>query len=418
MLRFFRLSLLLAVSSLAAFPQTPSTGDKRPDASTLLHQVGEKYAQAKYYHVEAVEESEFKAELFREWQKSYTVAAMAPGNLYHFETREQTGWVIKISDGNTEWTYQSLMKQYMKRPAESSGSEKPKGVMAIWQAVAFQAQNTIEGLSKAVDVLDPVYLSDATLKRDHEDVACYVVRGKGKPPRNGRPVDSHVTFWIDKRSLAILKRQVHSEGALMMNDLNQPMVEDHITEYTVAELTAPTVPNPLFQFEPPAEARLVEEFSNPLDGPATALVGKAAPAANLKSVDGKTVSLASFQGKPVLLDFWATWCAPCVKSFPDLEKLFHDTNDKGLVLLSIDEDEDAKAATDFWAKRALAWPNFHDNGEISRQFMQSGIPQFVLIDAAGKVVFVATGAEPDRLRTAIGKLGPPFAAVSGTKSQP
>lgn len=418
MLRFFGFALLLAVLSLAAFTRTPTPGDKRPDASTLLHQVAEKYAQAKYYHVEAVEESEYKGELFRNWQKTYTIAAVAPGNLYHFESKSHMGWGIKVSDGKTEWEYQGTQKQYKQHPAESSGPKQSKGMVSIWQAVAIQAQNMLQTLSKATQVLDPVYLPDASLKRDHESVSCYVIRGKAKPGRSPRKVDSQVTFWIDKRSLAILKKSVHSEGELMLGDPTASMVEDHTTLYQVVEFTAPAVPNPLFKFEPPAEATLVEEFSDPMDGPSVALVGKAAPAANLKSADGKTISLASFQGKPVLLDFWVTWCVPCVKSIPDLEKLFHETKDKGLVLLSIDEDEDARTATDFWAKRGLAWPNFHDNGDLARDFRQSGIPQFVLIDASGKVVFASTGDEEDHLRGAVAKLGPEYATLVETKPQP
>ena len=74
--------------------------------------------------------------------------------------------------------------------------------------------------------------------------------------------------------------------------------------------------------------------------------------------------------------------------------------------VSIDEDEDARSATDFWSEHGFPWSDFHDsNGEIAQKFLQSGIPQYVLIDASGKVVFVAGGAGPERLRAAIAKLG-------------
>ena len=135
-------------------------------------------------------------------------------------------------------------------------------------------------------------------------------------------------------------------------------------------------------------------------------MGKPAPAVKLQDANGKSVALQDFRGKPILLDFWATWCAPCVAAFEPLKKLHEETEQKGLVILSIDEDDDFEAANDFFIKHGVSWPNFRDDGKLWRSLpASSGIPFYVLIDSGGQIVFSQSGPKDSELRAAIAKLG-------------
>jgi hypothetical protein len=101
---------------------------------------------------------------------------------------------------------------------------------------------------------------------------------------------------------------------------------------------------------------------------------------------------------------------------PSLKRLYSEAAKYGLILLSVDEDDDAKKAADFLSRNGGSWPNFHDDGEIVRLFPNEGIPHFVLIDSAGKVVFSKSSFDEFALRAAIGALGPEFTAISRPSS--
>jgi hypothetical protein len=88
--------------------------------------------------------------------------------------------------------------------------------------------------------------------------------------------------------------------------------------------------------------------------------------------------------------------------------------DKGLVLLSIDNDEAAETANRFLAKRKMTWPNFHLTSDVAAAFPEHGIPYYVLADASGKVVYTYEGFDEASLRAAIAKLDPKFAFLSNT----
>jgi hypothetical protein len=90
-------------------------------------------------------------------------------------------------------------------------------------------------------------------------------------------------------------------------------------------------------------------------------------------------------------------------------------------MLSIDEDDDAQTANDFFAKHGVSWSNFHDDGELWRSFPGGGgIPFYVLIDSSGQIVFAKSGPKDSELRAAIAKLGielPAKDAVTDGKSK-
>ena len=92
------------------------------------------------------------------------------------------------------------------------------------------------------------------------------------------------------------------------------------------------------------------------------------------------------------------WCAPCVKQMPEFAKLVDETKDKGLVAISVDQDEEPNTAAHLLAKNGYKWLNFHDvDGSVSKALISSGIPRTILIDAQGKVVLDRMGVGDDEL---------------------
>jgi peroxiredoxin len=105
----------------------------------------------------------------------------------------------------------------------------------------------------------------------------------------------------------------------------------------------------------------------------------------LTSLDGRTYSLASLSGKVVLLNFWATWCPPCRKEMPDLEKLSHAYADKGLVVLAV-SDEDRDTVAPFIEKQKYTFPVLLDTGgKVHEAFDVDGIPKTFVFDREGRI---------------------------------
>jgi thiol-disulfide isomerase/thioredoxin len=129
--------------------------------------------------------------------------------------------------------------------------------------------------------------------------------------------------------------------------------------------------------------------------------------------DEKEITLSSYRDKPLLIDLWATWCAPCLVALPSLNRIFAEVKEKGLAVISFDQDKGAASATAYLARHHYRWTNFHDGDRSVEKALQGdSIPLTVLIDAKGMIVYFDFGGDDAGLRKAIAGLGPEFASVA------
>ena len=106
----------------------------------------------------------------------------------------------------------------------------------------------------------------------------------------------------------------------------------------------------------------------------------------LTALDGKTYDLDALRGKVVLINFWATWCPPCRREMPDMEKLYRRFSSKGLVVLAV-SDEKRETVEDFLKKQDYTFPVLLDpDRKVNSAFGIEGIPNSFLFDREGKLV--------------------------------
>lgn len=415
MLCFVRfLSCIVALLSSAA-AQNNVAKPQKPDAQMLINQTRQRYEAARSYRIETISDTEYKSELSRQWDRAYYKATLASGNRYRFEGRSARGWLSVVSDGKTEWMLDLDTNMYTQTAARNAPFEEAfSGPISMNRFALLTAEEMARSIPKTLaDLRSPSYVQDETLTLDGKQFPCFMITATGRYRGGSRDVRRQFTYWIDKETHVVRKVRKHAEGAIISNEPNVHVIQDEITEYPVAELDPASFPDTLFKFAPPTEAKLVDHLPNSAK-PGTELVGKTVP--EIKLGGAKAVSLSDFRGKPVLMEMWATWCRPCVAAMPSLKKLYEETSPKGLVLISIDEDEDEKTAANFWAKHGAPWTNYHDaDGDIQREFPPGGVPEVVLIDASGKIVYAQVGYSEAQVRAAIAKLGPEYASVAPAK---
>lgn len=122
------------------------------------------------------------------------------------------------------------------------------------------------------------------------------------------------------------------------------------------------------------------------------MVGRPAPSLIVKNLKGETLRLSDLKGKYVLIDFWATWCAPCVAETPNLQKLYNAYHDKGFEIIGVSLDETLEPLNDFLKTRKINWPQVHNmtcGSDLLATFDVSTIPATFLIGPDGTVVRLA-----------------------------
>ncbi len=131
-------------------------------------------------------------------------------------------------------------------------------------------------------------------------------------------------------------------------------------------------------------------------GSALALdVGGAAPDFTLKSRSGENIKLSELRGEVVMVNFWASWCAPCRQEMPLLEELHERYSDLGFTLLGVNVEEDSSAALDMLKEIPVTFPVLFDNrNTVSKLYNVVAMPTTVILDRDGTVRYVHKGFLP------------------------
>jgi len=123
------------------------------------------------------------------------------------------------------------------------------------------------------------------------------------------------------------------------------------------------------------------------------------------AMDGTEVDLAKMRGKVVLIDFWATWCGPCVNEIPNVVQAYENLHSKGFEIVGVSLDQDKAKLESFTKEKGMTWPQFFDGkgwqNEISSRFGIQSIPAMWLINKKG--MLVSTNARP-KLQEQVEKL--------------
>jgi peroxiredoxin len=163
--------------------------------------------------------------------------------------------------------------------------------------------------------------------------------------------------------MALLKQSRDPEGVAVLKEYveKEPNAKD-------AKLAKNLIDNPLR-----ARKRIVPDFE-------------------LATLGGEYLTAADLKGKVILLDFWGTWCQPCVQAVPSLRSLSRRMQGDPFVLLSISTDQDEAVLKDFIAKNKMDWPQVWDKDhEFSEECQISHYPSYLLVSHEGEIVYMNSG---------------------------
>jgi thiol-disulfide isomerase/thioredoxin len=258
------------------------------------------------------------------------------------------------------------------------------------------------GLAGSNPLFQPRFLHDSPFRdaiesnsaqhqgiQDVDGVPCNVVKVQGQGPQGG---NTKLFLGVEDYLLRRIEKTVQ-----VPSFPGRPPSVGRII-FSVTELDPhPQINESLFHIDPPAgyESRRLKAPPSRL---ATGLlpIGSQAPDWQLKTPDGKTVSLQGLRGKIVVLDFWATWCGPCKMAMPGLQRLHERFKDKPVVIYGVNCRERVPNADPmgYIKKKGYSYGQLVNGNPVADKYLIDGIPCLYVIAPDGKILDARAGFHP------------------------
>ena len=300
---------------------------------------------------------------------------------------DSTGLVGQVFGDNAATTiYRTKSKTYQVEPA-------PLGTDTI-PAVLSLSRSTLVGLTTSPALLESLLaLPHITARIVHADYDQKYNWGAVDtvavilPSANGR-----FTYTFAIGSTDHLLRQV---AGLASDARNGKLPAFSETETVTALSTTPTLTAADFVFTPPAGVKKIvapKASANPAMHDPRLVAGAKPFVVTARDLNGKPLTLAQYKGKVVLMDFWATWCGPCVGEMPNVIVAYKKYHAQGFDIIGVSLDQSRPALTGFIAQNKMPWRQVFDGkgwgSAVPREYGVQSIPFGLLIGRDGKIAAV------------------------------
>lgn len=387
------------VSLVLAFSAAPVHAQPAEDSkvASVLKEMAQLQQEIETVKVDVVFKMVMTAQGFKQEQETVYRARFQRPNLFAVEGEGGMFPVTTVSDGEKLYIYYPAMQKYTveNAPETMAGTNagEAAAMMSMGAAAPFQiflfptesfVDTVMEGVREASylgeDEIDGTSCHHLSFQQEDMDWELWVEKGD-------QPLARKLTLDMSDQ---IKSMAAEGAGAGMLKGASMEMVY----LFDNWEVDVP-LSDDAFQFEPPAEAEKVDSiFGALMDGDEDphSLVGQKAPDFQLPRLDGEQFQLKQHEDEVIMLDFWATWCPPCVEGLPLVAAVADELEGKGVRFYAVNVGEDEETVREFLSEQELSVPVLLDqDGAVSELYEASAIPQTVLIGKGGRVQVVHVG---------------------------
>lgn len=388
-----------AAESAAAPAEQPTTAPAEkaavsPEAQAILDKMKSAYAGLKSATLDGTLTANFDVAGKKQNQSVKFTSKFAEPNKYRHELEQG---VVAGSTGDKAYVYSKPDNSYVSETLPVGAKRFSAGDFPKPHGDILHEQNPSMALALSDDASAELTKGVSKVEKA-EDVA---LEGKTTTALRLTQPDGVSTLVQVDPSTHLIRRVSHDlTGYLSQQGVPDVKTADITIDYTTAAAGQAAAAEE-FAWTPPEGAQ-EQSLNAPAaaeqggDRPAMALVGKPAPDFTLDNLAGEQVTLSKLKGDVIVLDFWATWCGPCVQSMPGLQKVAKETEADGVKVFAVNLMEDKATVEEFLKSNNLTLKALLDNeGKVAEAYKAQAIPQTVVIGKDGVVKKVFVGAGPN-----------------------